>query len=294
MKKIIKKTIRNYNKFREYSGLDIMDGITGNKEIKKNIFEGKPLMVTRIGSVELEILTNYIDGKKNTKDLLKRSNVNAGIFPPHQSMLEEFSKIFLESLEEADLIGVWYNKNEGNIIKQSCKDVKLTELRALEPYYWSNPWSSALKNKKVLIIHPFAETIKSQMDVREHLFKDKNIIPDFDLEVLKAVQTSGGNTTEFNSWTDALKYMHKEVASIDFDIAIIGAGAYGLPLASFVKNLGKQAIHMGGATQLLFGIKGARWDNHPEISNYYNGFWTRAGIEERPKDFASIEKGCYW
>ena len=32
---------------------------------------------------------------------------------------------------------------------------------------------------------------------------------------------------------------------------------------------------MSGATQLLFGIKGKRWDDHPVISKLYNPAWVR-------------------
>ena len=49
---------------------------------------------------------------------------------------------------------------------------------------------------------------------------------------------------------------------IDFDVAIIGCGAYGFPLAAKLKQAGKQAIHLAGATQLLFGIKGKRWEEY--------------------------------
>jgi glycerol-3-phosphate dehydrogenase len=51
----------------------------------------------------------------------------------------------------------------------------------------------------------------------------------------------------------------------DYDVALIGCGAYGLPLASHVKRKGKQSIHLGGGLQLLFGIKGKRWDDNPEV-----------------------------
>ena len=54
--------------------------------------------------------------------------------------------------------------------------------------------------------------------------------------------------------------MQKEIDKIDFDIAILGCGAYGYPLASYIKSIGKKAIHIGGATQLIFGIKGKRWE----------------------------------
>jgi hypothetical protein len=49
---------------------------------------------------------------------------------------------------------------------------------------------------------------------------------------------------------------------IDFDIAIIGCGAYSFPLAANVKRIGKNSVHLGGASQLLFGFswkKMVRW-----------------------------------
>ncbi|WP_275353744.1 hypothetical protein [Klebsiella pneumoniae] len=80
--------------------------------------------------------------------------------------------------------------------------------------------------------------------------------------------------TEFKNWFEALEKC-KAISKIDFDVAIIGCGAYGLPLASFVKNLGKQSIHLAGWTQVLFGIKGKRWDDLPQISKFYNDHWIR-------------------
>lgn len=42
--------------------------------------------------------------------------------------------------------------------------------------------------------------------------------------------------------------MEDKIKQIDFDVCIIGCGAYGLPLAAFVKRMGKQAIHLAGGT----------------------------------------------
>ena len=65
-------------------------------------------------------------------------------------------------------------------------------------------------------------------------------------------------------------------------------------LAARIKEAGRQAVHMGGATQLLFGIKGKRWDVHPVISGLYNDYWVRPDESERPKGAESVEDGCYW
>jgi len=93
---------------------------------------------------------------------------------------------------------------------------------------------------------------------------------------------------------EALDYMTNQIEKRSFDVALLGCGAYGFPLASRIKNMGKQAIHMGGALQILFGIRGGRWDSHPIISKLYNENWVRPKLTERPQNFNQVENGCYW
>ena len=80
---------------------------------------------------------------------------------------------------------------------------------------------------------------------------------------------------------------------MDFDIAIIGCGAYGFHLAAHVKRIGKKAVHLGGATQALFGIIGKRWENN-KVSFYINENWIRPLLEEIPENANTVEGGCYW
>lgn len=61
-----------------------------------------------------------------------------------------------------------------------------------------------------------------------------------------------------------------------------------------MKADGKQAIRMGGATQILFGIKEKRWDEHPVISKLYNEHWIRLIQTEQTVKQSQIENGCYW
>ncbi|MGR4383083.1 hypothetical protein K8Q47_08300 [Escherichia coli] len=104
-----------------------------------------------------------------------------------------------------------------------------------------------------------------------------------------------GQQTEYLSWMEALDKMQTDIRTIEFDIALIGCGAYGMPLAAFIKGMGKQAIHLAGWTQILFGIKGKRWDDLPYISKYYNDAWVRPQQQSKKiKGFDSIKKGCYW
>jgi hypothetical protein len=144
------------------------------------------------------------------------------------------------------------------------------------------------------VVHPFEETIKKQYAKRQVLFKDPRILPNFELRTVKAVQSIAGNKPRFANWFDALESMCKKISDTDFDVAIIGAGAYGLPLASFVKSLGAKAVHLGGATQILFGIRGKRWDARPFFTSLYNENWVRPLPAEVPENFQVVESGCYW
>ena len=86
-----------------------------------------------------------------------------------------------------------------------------------------------------------------------------------------------------------------ECEKFDFDIALLGCGAYGYPLAAHIKKMGKQAIHLGGCLQILFGLKGRRWDEEePDIVAMYNDYWHYPMASEVPKGSGDVEGGTYW
>jgi hypothetical protein len=149
------------------------------------------------------------------------------------------------------------------------------------------------------VIHPFEQTIVRQFEKRTLLFDNNLILPSFTLKTLRAVQSLADekNGLPFSNWFDALNSMKSKMEHIDFDVAIIGAGAYGFFLAEHCKSLGKTAIHMGGATQVLFGIKGKRWEDPTSndcLTDLMNKYWVYPSELERPKGASRVENGCYW
>jgi hypothetical protein len=74
----------------------------------------------------------------------------------------------------------------------------------------------------------------------------------------------------------------------------VGAGAASLVYANHAKLKGKQAVHLGGSLQILFGIKGRRWDNMNKINCFYNKHWCRPLPSETPTNHKEAENGCYW
>jgi len=100
-----------------------------------------------------------------------------------------------------------------------------------------------------------------------------------------------------STWTDSLGLLEdlkKQIAASDADVVLIGAGLYSLPLMAHAKINGKKAIHLGGATQLFFGIRGGRWDTMPDFQKFFNEFWVRPSSDERPANNILVENGCYW
>lgn len=281
----------------------LRSAIEGNGLIAEAIKAGKPCMIARYGSVELKAMMDTVAVHLGIRDTVREKTLtplcnNAGFFPHDAKAAREFGERLIGWSKDVDLLAVWYWPMEVYAIKNFCKHAVLIDPYSLEPYYYDNPWSGALAGKKVLVIHPFEETIKSQYAIRSKLFKDVSVLPEFQLITLKAVQSIGGGNDEFSSWFAALKHMEDSIAKIDFDVALIGCGAYGFALASYIKGLGKVAIHIGGATQLIFGIKGKRWVDHPEayplLHTLFNEHWVNPTESEKPKKANSVEGGCYW
>jgi hypothetical protein len=284
--------------------------------IKRKIIDNQPCMICRFGSNEIDATTRYLNIPKASKrpiqknidyilgksgafwwdeSIKTRMQMVAGFFPTTEKSLEAFGRRMIKDIENIDVLGSWVKREEE--ILEFMKGALIVGLKDLEPYYHDDPWSEALEGKTVLVIHPFEQSIQQQYKKRRFLFKDERTLPEFELKTLKSIQSIGGNNCGFDTWFDALDWMCEKISDIKFDIAIIGAGAYGLPLASYVKNLGKKSIHLGGATQVLFGIKGKRWDDRPFFQGLYNQHWVRPLPSEVPHNYQSIEAvegGCFW
>lgn len=285
----------------------VMSSAKTNAYIFDMIESSKPFLACRFGNTELQTVVGNLKVKllghsKEADEYLDkwftRLGKDSGFFPVDYQYLDKFTDCILHAAGQADLLAMWHLNMEDFVIEQYANQADLTFLFRLEPWlYNGRPWSAALKGKKVLVIHPFEDTIRAQYERRDKLFPGTDILPEFELHTLKAIQTLCGEKDErFGTWFDALDYMYKEAMKIDFDIAIIGCGAYGMPLAVMLKEAGKQAIHLGGATQLLFGIKGRRWEeNYPsKIATLFNEYWVYPAESEKPKNASTVEMGCYW
>jgi hypothetical protein len=285
---------------RFYGGKQVLNQYEGNELLSIKILEDKPFMAGRFGSSELKCVTDYFLEKNEFRTIRMKDYETAfsnnGIFPLSINALRSFGDEMIQAMSNCDVLCVWYNIMEDYFGKHFLPtDAKFTHRSVFDFWNYKIPWTNSLKGKKVLVVHPFSDTIQKQYLKRNLLFKNTNILPEFDLYTLKAVQTiAGQNDKRFSDWEMGLNYMFEEAMKIDFDVALIGCGSYGYPLSSKLKSAGRIAIHMGGVTQVLFGIKGKRWDNDRLVSELYNEYWVRPDASEKPQNSNNVENGCYW
>ena len=274
--------------------------------IAESVKSGKPFMLSRFGSEELKwyirykILSrgllkrswSYVSCKVETWKQEDRTIDNMTFVPRSLEMTEYFIREMDMAIPQIDLLGSWLAIEQSPYVKRS-PSTAYAFLVDLEPYYHPNPWSAALKGKKVLVVHPMTESIARQYEKRTLLFEDPRVLPDFDLLLLKAKYF---DDPVYNTWEKIYRFYLEEIHKTDFDVALLGCGSWGMPLAARIKEKGKVAIHLGGATQLLFGITGNRWEVlYPTFTKkFVNAHWAKPLESETPSWAVNYDKQAYW
>lgn len=304
---VLRQKLKFYKNTVKYCKQDIKDADNASLILSEKILSGKPFAVGRFGLFELAAMRMFEFDKKDKYQLVMDNIYNcAGFFPNDINLGKRFNSVMKESLSVMDIQAANNNILENYFFntylpKNSlvCDSFDLFEICILG----EKSWTKSLKGKKVLVVTSFPDSVKMQYEKRELLFNGKDILPEFELITYKPLMTVGDlRDDRFDNWFDALKFMENEINAINFDIALLGCGAYGFPLAASIKKAGHQAVHMGGVLQLLFGIMGKRWDGtrpgdtgkvRADVAKYYNEYWTYP-VEEKPKEAGKVEYGPYW
>lgn len=289
-------------------------GQAGNDYVRNAIDEADgELCVAKFGTVELRNLLAFMADSHSVKhpqelwyylrgyqelfpvDTFASLCHNAGFFPKDITLGSRWMRLVLDDVKEIDVLGS-YQRAERRLEQELRHTVKIEIQSYLAPYLFEQPWTSALHGKRVLVVSPFTDTIVKQYARRESLFESPEVLPEFaELIPLRAVQSIAGTPTAYPDWFTALESMKQSMSSYDYDVALIGCGAYGMHLAAHAKRTGHIGIHTAGWTQMLFGIYGNRWLNdEPQFRRFINSSWVRPSNEERPAGADSIENACYW
>lgn len=280
--------------------MNILENNSSNILISELIKRNEPFAISRLGILELRSLCWSLINRTIPGHLIGLLQNNAGVYGDNiHTIYNSFFNEYCESIKNCNIHVVWDTNDlieQQKIIFDALSTTQLyVTHKTVEPFYYDDPCSQHLYNKKVLIISPFSNTIyKQYYDNRTKIWNNQKILPKFNLITYKSIQ-SIGNTGPHNNWLESLNIMKNDISNINFDIALLGCGAYGNPLVSYIyKYLNKTAIYVGGGLQLIFGIKGKRWESFPDINCNYNDSWVRPSINETPQAALSVEEGCYW
>lgn len=286
--------------------------LASEEKISDLLRSPQPCAMGKIGTTELmglEYLFRWIQlpypPAASWRRPAKRLHDCSGLFPVRKDIYLLWADAYRQALAQMDLIAQWQTGGtylsvvEDRILHRYAPQTLRAHRNFIHPLHPPPSWLADLVRLRWLVIHPFEKTIRSQLPWLAELgVYPEKAIPFLEERarntiILASPQFSYMAPTRHRDWGHALDEMKvaMDLQKDSFDIALIGAGAWSLPLAAHAKRLGRKAIHLGGTTQLLFGIRGGRFD---QWGFDYHQRWIRPLPEETPEKCRLMEGGAYW
>jgi hypothetical protein len=279
--------------------------------LQSALAEKKGCLIGRNGSTELTTLYNFEMAPMYANQLAKSLERYSGVFPANLSTLTKWAVQYrkaLSAIDEEPIVAGWYQSMasyEYGLLRFTCPKAPIMPLRCLEPYYVSPElrWTNCLAGKRVAVVSSFSKTILNQIPKAKEIWGEysESLLPSsatwIPIQTGFPPELARGSVewpAECSSWDLAVQWLEKEVLAVQADVCLIGCGGLGMILGAQLKEKGVACIVMGGAIQVLFGIKGQRWQSHSVISTFWNDAWVWPSEDETPGGNKKIEGGCYW
>tara|TARA_R110001599_G_scaffold8562_2_gene41448 strand:+ start:1388 stop:2200 length:813 start_codon:yes stop_codon:yes gene_type:complete len=259
-------------------------------QLRQRIREPKNnLMVIRFGNVEVQDLL-YRD------EIYHELKSNAGFYCKNKEKEQEiyllWKKKYLEAIYNSDLMLDIVTCSSFHIVGDLFNKLN-TWLPSLvymeEPEWW---WRNVINEFEgtIGVVSYFKKDIENQLKVIDKVYPNLNIKKKF--VVIKSYNTITGNEPH-NDWQETYNDLIKRIDKHkNIGMWLVSCGCYGLPVCNHISQVNKKkSIYVGGLLQLLFGLKGKRWDNRPECNRWYNEHWIYP--TEKPKNAEDVEGWCY-
>lgn len=251
--------------------------------------QAKPgCLVGRVARVEGGVARAFANGRPYAPKKRARASLNAGISPPTDAVLNRFSQLYLDALRGADVMTLPYYESWSEWLAEAKAIVPAQTpwfsydiLR--HPFSEDDPaehWVRGLDDRRVGIVSPLRFSIARQLDRLDRVYA---AMPEArprwaSVAIVQSPLTqwnseAGGAARPSKTWVDHFERLCGELADRreEYDTCLLGCGGYGMPLAHFLKaELRKTAVVVGGSLQLLFGIRGNRWDRRPQVAGFLN------------------------
>ena len=221
--------------------------------------------------------------------------------------LKTYISNLLESYRDSDILYIPFFKSFEKTVLSKYMDEYRKYLNAILLVengfiYYLKTIKSYILNKRVLLITPFSELIKDQVDnnnfnvLYNNIYKDTNFIYyKFPYKFM--------NTGPDNNNFETLEKIKNEIKDIEFDIALLSCGADAGIISNYINEIGKDAIYIGGNLPIMFGIFGKREKNNAgnkllyeneNIDDFSPYIITDIPDKYKPENYKQIEDGCYW
>lgn len=283
--------------------------------------DAKPFFIGRNGTVELETLFFWFVSRRGREPkpyparLKETMARNAGVWPATEESLDAWGAAYASALGDLNGLaaGWWepYRNVEASLLAHLAPQAFTTPLRSLEPYYVepARRWTRHLAGRTVAVVTSFGATVERQVDMPDAAGRiwasvedPGSILPP--TTTWRAVRTyyspalapdgHAGWPPAVRNWQEAVDWTVGRVKATGATVAIIGCGGLGMLIGAKLRAVGMSAFVLGGATQVLFGIRGARWANHGVIAGFWNKWWVWPDATETPNSAVTVEGGCYW
>lgn len=283
-KLLVKNKLIYNEKWKSASETQIMLG--------KAISSDKPFMAARLGNTEAYIASGlkyssipyyWVNWLYRTSGFFSKDNKISF------SDVINYAQLTIESIKKCDY----------NLCRFESEIPLLNQLSPIESYNldWydtylleENNWTNSLINKKVLIISSISQTIEYQLRKR---VCPSGFILAANILFYSLPETYFVEQREYLNWFATFEIIKEEISLLDYDIAIIAGGAYGYPLAAFIKDCKKQSIDICSGIYPLFKIKNNTQSIIRRVSSLYNSDWIFPK-EKKSSNTCNIERAAYW
>lgn len=297
-----------------FRNIQFEDNALLHKYISAKTTEKQPFLIPRISGIEnnaavfYHLISRKLGSTAHVKEVMRlvpAMKNNAGIRLTDHLNTDHYSKRYLKAFEYCEFFGGW--EIQGNYLPHifqshaymmqtySSKHAFWALAMDIFHYIHADPWTQALRGKRILLVSPFEESLREKIGIRQKIY-GVDLFPECTFTFLKPPQTHADQPSrpfreELNDFEKAI-----DARLPDFDVALLSCGGYANPIGSYIYEKGKSAIYVGGVLQMYFGILGSRWEKErPDIVKLYaNSHWSRPKESETPAGSNKIEAGCYW
>jgi len=278
---------------------------------RRAIIEREPFALAKLGPAMLAVLyllaqDRWLASSEAGRIIHYNGHNQNGLFPADARAWQTFARRYREAVSQVDIATAQLHLSPIEVATiRELAPQRLTYFLDAEPDR-SIPdrpeqcFLSALRDRRVLIVCPFARLLAERADrATFEAVWARTGKRWFEPATVDALEFPYGFEPEteriFGNIDALLQHICDRVDARDFDVALIGAAGLAMPIAAHVKRRGRVAIDLGGHIQVLFGVKGKRWRNDPEwTGQYFNDAWIDMPTRYIPTRADVCDCGAYW